>query len=150
MSDKKDDKHFLRGKELYQSVIGKGQHDVHALVQQLLIELGFKSKLIGTSFLRDAILYRYEKSDVAHVHYSNEVYAAVAEKLQSTPSRVERAIRTAINDCCAYGNLDAFSDLTHSRLTEPGYPPSNTELISIIVSWLILERDKGHIKNGPK
>ena len=150
MNGKNESERFLSGKELYQSVIGKGSRDVHALVGQLLIELGFKSKLIGTTFLKNAILYRYEKSDVAHVCYTNEVYAAVADKLHSTPTRVERAIRTTISDCCEYGNLDAFGDLTHSRVATPGYAPSNTELISNIVSWLQLEKDKGHIRDSAR
>ncbi len=146
MSDDSKNACFLRGEKLYQSVVGDGACDVHALVGQLLIGLGFKSKLIGTQFLKDAIVYRYQKSDVAHVSYNNDVYLQVANKLHSTVCRVERAIRNTINDCAEFGNLNAFDDLTHGRLTENGYVPSNTELISSIVGWLEIEKDKGHIK----
>ena len=136
---------FLNGEELYQSIVGNGTSDVHVLVGQLLIGLGFKSKLIGTQLLKDAILYRYEKYGVAHVNYSMEIYSYIAEQQNSTPGSVERAIRHAINDCAKFGNLAAFGDLLHSRITIPGYVPSNTELISLIVDWLDLERAKGHI-----
>ena len=138
---------FLNGDELYQSIVGKSACDVHVLVGQLLIGLGFKSKLIGTQFLKDAILYRYEKYDVAHVNYNMEIYTYIAEEQHATPASVERAIRHAISDCAEYGNLSAFGGLLHSRLTAPGYVPSNTELISLIVEWLDLERAKGHILN---
>ncbi len=136
---------FLHGDELYKSIVGDGASDVHVLVGQLLIGLGFKSKLTGTQYLKDAILYRYARRDVAHINYNNEVYTDVAERLHSTPCRVERAIRKAIGDCADFGNLNAFNDLIHGRVTAPGYVPSNTELISRIVDWLNIEEEKGHI-----
>ena len=144
MSEDKDDC-FLHGDKLYQSIVGDGESDIHVLVGQLLIGLGFKSKLTGTQYLKDAILYRYVKKDVAHINYNGEIYANVANKLHSTPCRVERAIRKTINDCADFGNLSAFNDLIHSRVTAPGYVPSNIELISRIVDWLQIEEEKGHI-----
>ncbi len=137
---------FLRGEELYQSVIGDGTGDVQTLVGQLLIGLGFKSKLIGTPFLKEAIIYRYEKTDIAHVSYANDVYACVANNLHSTANRVERAIRNTIYDCAQCGNLSAFDELLHGRVSSPGYIPSNIELISSIVTWLQLEKERGHVK----
>ncbi len=137
---------FLHGKELYDSIVGSDICDVNVLVGQLLMGLGFKNKLIGTRFLHDAILYRYERADEAHVSYSNEVYSAVAEKQNSTASCVERAIRNAIVDCKNFGNLDALDELLHGRVSVFGYTPSNSELISSIVGWLQIEKEKGHIK----
>lgn len=136
---------FLSGEELYRSVVGESPLDVQIMVEQLLIELGFKNKLIGTQFLKDAILYRYEKHNVAHINYTAEIYSHIAEQQQSSPCGVERAIRHTINDCSQYGNLYAFSDLMHAQVTTPGFVPSNAELISNVVKWLELERAKGHI-----
>lgn len=136
---------FLNGEELYRSILSDEPLDVQVLVGQLLMELGFKSKLIGTQFLKDAILYRYAKHSVARINYTADIYAHIAEKQQSSVCCVERAIRNAINDCSKFGNLDALSDLLHAQVTVPGYAPSNAELISSVVEWLELERAKGHI-----
>ena len=136
---------FLHGNELYHQLIDGGTQDAYTFTVQLMMYLGFKSKLVGTQFLLNAILFVYSKGATEHVSYTNEVYPAVAKEMNSTVGRVERAIRNSIINCNDNGNLVAFYDLIHCQLTDPNYPPSNSELISSIVTFLHLEEHKGHI-----
>lgn len=146
MENKSRERAFLDGDKLYSVIVGDGTSDVDTAVGHMLMYLGFKSKLIGTRYLKAAILYRYRKADVARINLTGDVYRAVAESNCSTVNRVERAIRNSINDCNNNGNLIAFNDLIHCQIAEPKFPPTNGELISSIVNWLQLEKQKGQIQ----
>lgn len=144
--NKNREKAFLQGEELYNVIVGDGTGDATTAVGLMLTYLGFKNKLIGTQYLKEAILYRYQKLNMARVSLTGEVYLTVADKLNSTVNRVERAIRNSISDCNDNGNLIAFNDLIHCQMVEPQFPPTNGELISSIVNWLQLEKQKGRIR----
>lgn len=148
--NKRREKAFLHGEELYNVIVGDGSGDASTAVGLMLTYLGFKNKLIGTQYLKEAILYRYQKSDVVRVSLTGDVYIAVADRLNSTVNRVERAIRNSISDCNDNGNLIAYNDLVHCQLVDSEFPPTNGELISSIVNWLQLEKQKGKIKENVK
>ncbi len=137
---------FLHGKELYESIVGDHTGDANVFVWRLLIGLGFKSRLIGTGYLQDAILCRYEKADVVHVNYTHDIYDVVAIKQNTCATCVERSIRCAIIDCKKYGNLYALNELLHTEVVTDEYVPSNTEFISCVVGWLQAEKEQEHIK----
>lgn len=141
---------FLHGEELYSVIVGDGTGDVTTAVGLLLTYLGFKNKLIGTSYLKEAILYRYQKVDIARMSLTGDIYLTVAHKMNSTVNRVERAIRNSISDCNDNGNLIAYNDLIHGQLVNTEFPPTNGELISSMVNWLQLEKQKGRIKENTK
>lgn len=74
-----------------------------AKLDQIMLELGFSEVLMGTGYLREAVRqYAAGKTQIAM-----EVYPAVAEKFTSIPTRVERAIRHAIEQAWGRGSLDA-------------------------------------------
>ena len=122
-----------------------GDANVHLAVGRLLTKLGFKSKLMGTRFLEDAILYRYENAGVVYAGITKSTYIAVAEAHRSTSTRVERAIRNAIVNCYTHGSLMAFNEMTKSNVIHDKYPPSNGEFVCSVVNWLRLEQQSGHI-----
>ena len=136
---------FLRGEELYRSIVGENPIDVHIVVERLLMSLGFKSKLEGTLLLRDVILYRYDNANIVRMSYTSEVYPAVAKEDDLSPANVERTIRGAITECAHNGNLFAFVDLLHGRLTDKECVPSAVEFISCVVYWLRLQKELGKI-----
>ena len=117
--------------------------DVHIVVRRLIMFLGFKSKLLGTQYLLDAILYRYENSNVMRVGMTNTSYGAVADKWQTTPSRVERAIRNTISNCHNNGSLSNFNELVQAQIIDVNYAPSNGEFVCSVVNWLQLEIQMG-------
>ena len=152
MSNTKHDKNnpAVNRKQLYESIIGDGTHDVSNVVQRLLTILGFKSKLLGTQYLMDAILFRYDNCSNLYVGMTNSAYNAVAHLRNSTSTRVERAIRNTIVNCHTLGALKLFNDLTQAPLIHGDYAPSNGEFMCSVVNWLQLEKKSGHIKNEEK
>ena len=135
----------LTPQQMYQNIIGEG-NDVELVVRRLITSLGFKSKLLGTKYLEDAILYRYDNAGVMYAGMTNRAYIAVANAWHSTANRVERAIRNSIINCHTHGSLQSFNDLAHTQTIKSQFAPSNGEFMSSVVNWLQLEKQSGHIK----
>ena len=127
---------------LYHLVVDDGIDNVDVAVERLLFALNFKSKLRGTTFIKEAIALWYDAPVTARVVLSNDVYPQIAAKMHSTAERVERAIRTAIHDCYHHGKLFLFNDLVQSEIISPRYAPTNGEFVSSVVSWLRIQRSE--------
>ena len=141
-----DGRNTANFQQLHEQVVGDGTQDVKVVLGKLFMLLLFKSKLVGTAYLKEAVLYRYEQELNAQVSLTKEIYPAVASRLSTTVNRVERNIRNAISDCHEHGNLYAFNVLTRGDVIKTGYAPTNGELISSIASWLQLERQQNNIQ----
>ena len=141
-----DDKHgkYPQHEFLYKMVVGDGIDSIDVAVQNLFFALGFKSKLSGTTYLKEAIKLWYSFPKTKRVVLTTDIYPYVAEKLGSTPDRVERAIRNSIIDCYVHGNLVSFNDLVQSDVVSRKYTPTNGELLSSIVSWLRIQCRDGY------
>ena len=128
----------INRQQLYDNVFGvKGTVDT--VVRRLLTSLGFKSKLLGTQYLKDAILYRYDNIDSLQVGMTTRAYVVVANTYNSTSTRVERAIRNSILNCYTYGALKAFNELAQAPVIDSKFPPSNGEFMCSVVNLLQLE-----------
>ena len=136
----------LQYDQMYENIVGDGSHSVDVVVGRLLLALGFKSKLIGTTYLKDAILLRYNKTNASRIGLISDIYPAVAEKQESTVNRVERAIRNTINECYSRGTLLGLNNLFKCQVISPVYAPTNGELLSSIVDWLQIERQQHRVK----
>lgn len=135
----------LNTKQMYENIIGGG-NDVELVVRRLITSLGFKSKLLGTKYLEDAILYRYANANTMFAGMTNRAYIAVADMWHSTANRVERAIRNSIINCHIHGDLQSFNDLAQTQTIKSQFAPSNGEFMSSVVNWLQLEKQSGRIK----
>lgn len=147
---RKNDDGFNNGNlqydEMYENIVGDGTNSIDVVVGRLLLVLGFKSKLIGTTYLREAILLRYSNPNARRKGLISDIYPAVAEKQESTVNRVERAIRNTINECYNRGTLISLNDLFKCQVISPVYAPTNGELLSSIVDWLQIERQQQRVK----
>ena len=141
---------YSKHAQIYRFVMGDGSDALDVVLGRLLFALRFKNKLIGTNYLKEAIVARLQLPQHARVSLTRQVYSRVAEKLCSTVDRVERAIRNAIVDCHNHGSLLALNDLIQCNVVSKTYVPTNGEFISNVVSWLCLERDKKVAASRPQ
>lgn len=109
---------------------------VENAVEFILFRLGFKGNLQGTIFLKDAIVKNYATKIQC---FSRDIYPQIAAKYDSTAERVERSIRHTINECFAAGNLVRANEMLGFQIIS-NYPPTNSEFISSVCTWLRLER----------
>lgn len=137
----KDDKrtNYPQHEFLYNLVVGNGIDNVEVAVQRLFFALGFKSKLLGTTYLKEAVKLWFALPTTKRVVMTSDIYPQIAIKLHSTSDRVERAIRNAIMDCYGNGKLIYFNDLVQSDVVSPKYAPTNGEFLSSVVSWLRIQ-----------
>ena len=130
--------------QMYDYII-QSDSDISLIVGRLLTSLGFKSKLCGTLYLHAAIMYCYNTNN--RVGIAGNAYRSVAELYDTTFSRVERSIRTAISICYFHGELSAFNILAQAPIVEAKSPPTNSEFMCSVVNWLQLEKQAGNIKD---
>ena len=97
------------------------------IVRALLVEIGMPAKLTGSVMLSDALLAACEDPSLLK-NLSKGLYAEIAARMDSTPARMERALRNAIRAACSRSGLD-------KRF---GHIPSNRELLTYLTDQLAL------------
>lgn len=137
MSEKHN--HYPHHDLMMKLVLGRGVDSIEEAVQRLFFALGFKSKLLGTTYLKESIWLWFAFPSTRRVVMTVDIYPSIAKRLNSTPERVERAIRNAIVDCYDNGKLIWYNDLVRSEIVCPPYKPTNGEFISSVVMWLRIQ-----------
>ena len=131
--------HYPHHELMMKLVVGKGVESIDEAVQRLFFALGFKSKLLGTTYLKESIRLWLGFPSTRRVVMTADIYPPIAVRMNSTPERVERAIRNAIIDCYDNGKLIWYNDLVRSEIVCPPYKPTNGEFISSVVTWLRIQ-----------
>lgn len=107
-------------------------------VTQMLHEIGIPAHIKGYQYLRDAIVISVEEEDML-VSVTKVLYPTIAKKHQTTPSRVERAIRHAIEVAWSRGRMDTINDLFGYTVSNGKGKPTNSEFIALISDKIRLD-----------
>ena len=89
--------------------------------------------------MRDAIMMAVEDMDVLNA-ITKILYPTVAKKYRTTSSRVERAIRHAIEVAWSRGKLDILDDLFGYTVSNGKGKPTNSEFIALVSDTIRLEK----------
>jgi len=111
--------------------------DLDTEITTLLHEIGVPAHIRGYLYIREAIKMVFEKVEILGC-ITKELYPEIARKFQTTSSRVERAIRHAIEISWSRGNIDAISDLFSYTISYHKSKPTNSEFIAMIADRLRL------------
>ncbi|MCL2338271.1 MAG: sporulation transcription factor Spo0A [Firmicutes bacterium] len=107
-------------------------------VTNIIHEMGVPAHIKGYHYLRDAILDVID--DIALLGaVTKELYPSIAEKYQTTPSRVERAIRHAIELAWDRGNVEMMTKYFGYTINLDRGKPTNSEFIAMIADKLRIE-----------
>lgn len=107
-------------------------------VTDMIHEIGIPAHIKGYHYLRDAIIMAVEDMDVLNA-ITKVLYPTVAKMHQTTSSRVERAIRHAIEVAWSRGKLDTLDDLFGYTVSNGKGKPTNSEFIALIADTIRLE-----------
>lgn len=118
----------------------KGE-DLENRVTNMLHEIGIPAHIKGYHYLRDAIIMAVRDMDVLNA-ITKILYPTVAKKYQTTSSRVERAIRHAIEVAWSRGKLDTLDELFGYTVSTGKGKPTNSEFIALIADTIQLEYKK--------
>lgn len=119
-----------------------GGENLENRVTNMLHEIGIPAHIKGYNYLRDAIMMAVEDMDVLNA-ITKILYPTVAKKYQTTSSRVERAIRHAIEVAWSRGKLDTLDELFGYTVSTGKGKPTNSEFIALIADTIQLEYKHG-------
>lgn len=114
------------------------QNKLEISITRMLHELGMPSHIKGYQYIRDGIVMIYNNPDIIG-GITKELYPDVATKYNTTVSRVERAIRHAIEVSWNRGNWDLMEEIFGHSVDIDKAKPTNSEFIVTIADKLRLE-----------
>jgi two-component system response regulator (stage 0 sporulation protein A) len=117
--------------------ISKGRN-LDANITSIIHEIGVPAHIKGYQYLREAITMVYNNIEILGA-ITKTLYPAIADKYKTTPSRVERAIRHAIEVAWTRGNIDSISHLFGYTINISKSKPTNSEFIAMVADKLRIE-----------
>lgn len=112
--------------------------NLEARVTDMIHEIGIPAHIKGYHYLRDAIIMAVEDMDVLNA-ITKILYPTIAKNHKTTASRVERAIRHAIEVAWSRGKLDTLDDLFGYTVSNGKGKPTNSEFVALIADTIRLE-----------
>lgn len=116
----------------------KDERNLEALVTNVIHEVGVPAHIKGYQYLREAIMMVINDIDVIN-QITKQLYPDIAQKFKTTPSRVERAIRHAIEVAWGRGQTEAVESIFGYTVSAAKGKPTNSEFIAMIADKLRLE-----------
>ena len=115
-----------------------GANDIEAQVTKIIHQIGVPAHIKGYQYLRTAIILTVNDSDIIN-SVTKILYPTVAKKYQTTTSRVERAIRHAIEVAWDRGDVDVLNSYFGYTVQNNRGKPTNSEFIAMIADNLRLK-----------
>ena len=116
----------------------KKEDTLEALVTNVIHGVGVPAHIKGYQYLREAIMMVVNDIDVIN-QITKSLYPQIAKKYDTTPSRVERAIRHAIEVAWGRGEMDIMENIFGYTVSAAKGKPTNSEFIAMIADKLRLE-----------
>ena len=120
--------------------------NIESLVTSIIHEIGVPAHIKGYQYLREAIIIAVNDMDVINA-ITKVLYPQVAKTFQTTPSRVERAIRHAIEVAWDRGDLDTLQRFFGYTVSNTKGKPTNSEFIALIADKLSLQLKSSEVAN---
>ncbi len=118
--------------------INKGTIDVETTVTSIIHEVGVPAHIKGYVYLREAIMLVLKDTDMVN-SITKQLYPSVAKTYNTSASRVERAIRHAIEVAWDRGDTDTLNKIFGFTINQAKGKPTNSEFIAMIADKLRLE-----------
>lgn len=110
-------------------------------LSNLFLSLGIPAHIKGYQFLREAVKLVLENPDSIN-RITKELYPAIARRFGTSASKVERAIRHAIEVGWSRGRVESLNRAFGCRVATPEDKPTNGEFIALIADKLALQEQK--------
>ena len=117
---------------------GQTEHNLEADVTNIIHEIGVPAHIKGYQYLRDAIMMSVDDGEMLN-SITKMLYPSIAKKHKTTPSRVERAIRHAIEVAWSRGKMDTIDALFGYTVSNGKGKPTNSEFVALIADKIRLE-----------
>lgn len=115
-----------------------GVRNLEKDVTEMIHEIGVPAHIKGYQYLREAIMMSVEDNEMLN-SITKVLYPSIAKKYQTTPSRVERAIRHAIEVAWSRGKMETLDALFGYTINTGKGKPTNSEFIALISDKIRLQ-----------
>ena len=122
----------------YRSPVEQKPKNLDASITSIIHEIGVPAHIKGYLYLREAISMVYNDIELLG-SITKVLYPDIAKKYNTTASRVERAIRHAIEVAWSRGNIESISTLFGYTVSMTKAKPTNSEFIAMVADKLRLE-----------
>ena len=114
------------------------ERNLEADTTNLIHEIGVPAHIKGYQYLREAIMMSVQDMDMLN-SITKVLYPTIAKKYQTTASRVERAIRHAIEVAWSRGKMDTIDELFGYTVNGGKGKPTNSEFIALVADRIRLD-----------
>ncbi len=130
------------GRQYEQNQVGEEkrlpkEYNLEKDVTDMIHEIGVPAHIKGYQYLREAIMMSVEDVEMLN-SITKILYPSIAKKYQTTPSRVERAIRHAIEVAWSRGKMETLDALFGYTINIGKGKPTNSEFIALIADKIRL------------
>lgn len=125
----------------YETKMAYIERNLETDVTNMIHEIGVPAHIKGYQYLRDAIMMAVEDMNMLN-SITKILYPTIAKNHQTTPSRVERAIRHAIEVAWSRGKMDTIDELFGYTVSVGKGKPTNSEFIALIADKIRLDYKK--------
>ncbi|AFS78402.1 stage 0 sporulation protein A [Gottschalkia acidurici 9a] len=120
-------------------VVSQKNNSLEAKITNIIHEIGVPAHIKGYLYLREAITMVVDNMELLSA-VTKELYPNIAKKFNTTPSRVERAIRHAIEVAWSRGKVDTINSLFGYTVHTDKGKPTNSEFVAMVADKLRLEQ----------
>ena len=114
------------------------ENNLESDVTNIIHEIGVPAHIKGYQYLRDAIMMSVNDGEMLN-SITKLLYPSIAKRHKTTPSRVERAIRHAIEVAWSRGKMDTIDELFGYTVSNGKGKPTNSEFVALIADKIRLE-----------
>lgn len=107
-------------------------------ISNIFVTIGIPPHIKGFTYLREGIKMTVEDQSIIN-RVTKELYPRIGERYQTSASKVERAIRHAIEVAWNKGRTDAISSIFGAKVYIGSERPTNSEFIALVADKLLLE-----------
>ena len=122
-------------KNRYQSALRGGMDQ---RISEIFMTVGIPAHIKGYQFLREAIKMTIDAPEIIN-SITKRLYPEVAERFETSPSKVERAIRHAIEVAWNKGRIENINSIFGVKVYSPNEKPTNGEFIALVADKMLLE-----------
>jgi len=122
----------------------KNEHNLETNITSIMHDIGVPAHIKGYMYLREAITMVYNDIELLG-SITKILYPDIAKRYSTTASRVERAIRHAIEVAWNRGNIDSITELFGYTINVSKAKPTNSEFIAMVADKLRLKHKVEYI-----
>lgn len=125
-------------KEKDDEVENKNEKQLDEKISNIFISIGIPAHIKGYHFLREAVKLAVEEPEIIG-SITKRLYPTIAEKFETSSSKVERGMRHAIEVAWNRGKIENINSLFGLKIYSSNEKPTNGELIALIADKMIME-----------